>query len=177
MEKEKRRELTLAPINIHIASSLSASVFQGATSPSARASGSSSSDGGGGGSPRWALNIHQFPADICVTSALQPGRRVSAIGNANAGSFFFSSSPPLPPEDFFGLSRAFLAPSLSRSCFVARNNPTLFHRATSAFFVRLLFAQRENCGGNLARWDEAWEIRISQRSCILYRQGCRREVC
>lgn len=37
--------------------------------------------------PQWALNIHQFPADICVTSALQPAWRVSAIGNTNA--FFF----------------------------------------------------------------------------------------
>lgn len=112
-EREEERSRS---INIHIASSLSASIFQGggeggrgASSRYPRALGSGIS----GGSPRWALNIHQFPADICVTSALQPARRVSAIGNANTLLLF--ASFPL----FFVLLRISPLPLYSMSLFLS----------------------------------------------------------
>lgn len=84
--EEKERETNAARL-IYISRELSAFDISGGQ-PSHRVL-----SAGGLASPRWALNIHQFPADICVTRALQPARRVSAIGNTKRAF--------CPLKDFF----------------------------------------------------------------------------
>lgn len=103
--REKERE-ERGPINIHIARALG-SAFDISGGINARYPRADSS-------PRWALNIHQFPADICVTRALQPARRVSAIGNTGRALSFLSSREFLP--------RPLSLPSSSFSCSSSRKN-------------------------------------------------------
>lgn len=97
--RERERRARAARL-IYISRELSArlSIFQGAPRRAIRGR---VPGAGGSHSPRWALNIHQFPADICVTRALQPARRVSAIGNTRERALFFVLSReflPRPPS-------------------------------------------------------------------------------